>query len=137
MNPLGWRIGGLYRRLTVSYFLVTLVAVLTVEAAISLVPLIQDFQSYNATNPLVPADQRVKQEAAPQLARYLEANPVDRAALTGIVLSTVSPLALPLGDLTFAEIVDRTGQVLASAVDPTTPAAGLLAAPESQVVLHA
>ncbi|HLV99335.1 MAG TPA: sensor histidine kinase [Ktedonobacterales bacterium] len=118
-----WRFGGLSWRIMVSYFLVTLVAALTIEFAMTLGAFLQDLQA-----PVQPSDQVLSQReerAASQITRYLERAVPDTAALQrwllGSFLNAVSTAGS--GEPSFLVIVDQHGQTLAavSCASPVFP----------------
>jgi hypothetical protein len=73
----------LYWRMTLSYFLVTLVAVLTVEVALTLGQVVSGYQSYSQTTPL---EVLLQKEEAPKLAPYLANAAPDLQSLQNDVL---------------------------------------------------
>ncbi len=115
MKRFRWHIGGLYWRVTVSYFLVTLVAALTIEFAVTLGSFIQDLQ-----RPVQPADQAFNQQearAASQVMPYLEQPVPDQDALRswllGSFIDTLS--ASGSGEPAFVTVVNGQGQPLVAA----------------------
>ena len=49
MQAIRWRFGGLFWRLSMSYLMVTLIAALAIECAITLIPLLRDLQQANVS----------------------------------------------------------------------------------------
>src|SRR5260221_564649 len=137
-----WPFGGLYWRLTVSYFLVTLVAVLTVEIAITLGPLLQDYAQSDAALAL---DVALQQEAAPQLAPYLEQAPTNRDALSGWVWMVMNisrgpaqdATALGNRDVAAVQVLDQQGRPLASAIAAHGNGQDALTSAPAQAAIHA
>jgi signal transduction histidine kinase len=109
-----WRFGGLQWRIMVSYFLVTLVAALTIEFAVTLGSFIQDLQGQVEPVHLV-LNQR-EERAASLIAPYLEQAVPDQAALESWLLDSFlnSPLASGSGEPSFIVVVDQRGQPLAA-----------------------
>lgn len=159
MKRLRWPVGGLYWRVTGSYFLVTLVAALTIEFAVTLGSFIQDVQSVQAPIDQV-LDQQEEQAALQVLPPYLEQPSPDKAALqswlVGSFLTTLS--ADGSGEPAFVAVVDGQGQTLTAVscslsksfspqivqagtgyctVIPATQADGLLASPAVQPAINA
>jgi two-component system, NarL family, sensor histidine kinase LiaS len=77
MKSMPWRPRGLSWRLAVSYFLVTLVAALTIEITLTLVPLVRELQQSN-TSSQAPA---LEKQDVTQVAPYLEQATPDTEAL--------------------------------------------------------
>lgn len=107
-----WRFGSLYWRVTVSYFLVTLVAALTIEAATVIGPAIREVQHVEA----MPLDGLLSEREAPQVAPYLEQTPPDKEALQGWLLGPLIDTISRNGysQPSLVAIVDQHGQVLAA-----------------------
>ncbi len=110
-----WHVGGLYWRMTISYFLVTLLAALTIEFAVTLGSFIRDLQQ-----PVVPVDQVLNQQeerATAQVVPYLEQTTPDQAALQrwllGSFLDAMSTAGS--GEPAFVAVVNQQGQPLAAA----------------------
>ncbi len=106
----GWRFRGLYWRVAVSYFLVTLLAALTIEAATTVGPFLRDVQQVQRT----PLLRLLERSEAPHVAAYLEQTPPDQIALqrwlSGTLFDDISD-AQP----SFMAVVDQHGQALAAA----------------------
>ncbi len=107
------RFGGLYWRVAVSYFLVTLLAALTIEAATTIGPFLREVQNVQQAEP-APSAQLLEQREAPQVAPYLEETPPDQQAMQRW-LSGPFFEAISLSQPTFLAVVDQHGQVLAAA----------------------
>jgi NarL family two-component system sensor histidine kinase LiaS len=150
MRRLGRRFGGLYWRLAVSYFLVTLVAVLTYEIVTVLPPIGRQYQTLAQSTPL---DQMVAQEA-PRVGPYLEQAPPDQQVLHDAVLlpllQTLTSSVESFGSV--AAVADRDGRALAAAscawvhedfkrvgcaTDGAPPANVLLSYPQVQAAVQA
>src|SRR5579885_2852929 len=71
MRRTRWRIGGLYGRLIVSYFLVTVLAALIIEAAATIGPIFANTYNPDNTDPLVEV---LASRYAPRLADALVKN---------------------------------------------------------------
>jgi signal transduction histidine kinase len=115
MKRFRWRVGGLYWRMTISYFLVTLLAALTIEFAVTLGSFIRDLQQ-----PVTPTDQILNQQearATSQAVPYLEQASPDQAALQrwllGSFLDAMSTAGN--GEPAFAAVLGRQGQPLVAA----------------------
>ena len=115
MKRFRWHPGGLYWRVTVSYFLVTLVAALTIEFAVTLGSFIQDVQSAAAPSDLVLNQQ--EELAASQLVPYLEQPNPDQTTLQNWLLGSFLDTLSAAGSdgPVFVAIVDQQGQPLAAA----------------------
>jgi signal transduction histidine kinase len=133
-SMLRWPFGGLYWRLTVSYFLVALVAVLSFTAYASLNPLIASAGGSAAPSPLERLNDKT---TVPELASYLEQSPPDHEALNGWAWDLLAGVRIPLGTVTLVQVLDVGGQPLVSFAPAGTPTAALLSTPEAQAVLHA
>jgi len=133
VRSMRWPLGGLYWRLTVSYFLVALVAVLAVTAYMSLRSLVSAGGS-TARPPLESVGDKTN---VPELATYLEQSPPDRDALGGWAWRLLVGVRLPLGVVTLAQVLDANGRPIVSSAAAGTPIAALVATPEAQAVLHA
>ncbi|HLV99522.1 MAG TPA: sensor histidine kinase [Ktedonobacterales bacterium] len=108
-----WHFGGLYWRVTVSYFLVTLLAALTLEAATTVGAFLQEVQNvWQITS--VPFNTTLEQREAPQVAPYLEETPPDLEAMQRWL---PGPLfhAINYAQPSFMAVVGQHGQVLAAA----------------------
>ncbi len=132
-SVLRWPFGGLYWRLTVSYFLVALVAVLAVTAYTSLQSLI----SAGGAAARSPLEVVGDKNSVPELASYLEQSPADRDALNGWAWRLLVGVRLPLGVVTLAQVLDANGQPLVSSAPARTPIQALMSTSEAQAVLHA
>jgi len=106
-----WRFGGLYWRVTVSYFLVTLLAALTIEAAVTISPFLQDVQQAGR----VSLFDMLEQREAPQVAPYLEQMPPDQSAMQCWISGSFFD-AISYSRPSFVAIVDQHGQALAAAL---------------------
>ncbi|GHO77612.1 hypothetical protein KSD_53830 [Ktedonobacter sp. SOSP1-85] len=112
MQAIRWRFGGLFWRLTMSYLMVTLIAALAIECAITLIPLLRDLQQANVS-PL----QTVEKQGATRIAPYM-----DNISTTSDAQALRYALAIPLFDeishddprLTFVAILNQAGQPLTS-----------------------
>src|SRR5579859_3672356 len=115
-----WRPSGLYWQLIASYFLVTLVAVLILEAATVLLPLIQDYQQFS-TGPAL--DQQLETQQAPQIVPYLHQGSPDRQGLAnGVLIPLLYTVAgYAPSPRSQAVVLDRAAQPQA-AVSCTWPA---------------
>ena len=117
MKRFRWHPGGLYWRVTVSYFLVTLVAALTIEFAVTLGSFIQDLQQTVQPQPIDQVLNQQEARAALQVTPYLEQPSPDQAALQswllGSFLDTMSNAGK--GVPAYGAVVDRQGQPLAAA----------------------
>ncbi|HEY1351561.1 MAG TPA: HAMP domain-containing protein [Ktedonobacteraceae bacterium] len=109
------RPGGLQWRIMVSYFLVTLVAALTIELAVTIGAFVQGLPQ--GQEPVPQMSDQSAQLASAQLTPYLEQTPIDRVALQHWLLETFfsSASTTPGGATAFVAIVDRYGQPLAAA----------------------
>ena len=77
MKSIHWRPRGLSWRLAVSYFLVTLVAALSIEITLTLVQLVRETQQSSASSPA----QALEKQDVTQVAPYLEQTTPDTEAL--------------------------------------------------------
>jgi signal transduction histidine kinase len=113
-----WRPDGLHWRIIVSYFLVTLVAALTIELAMTIGAFVQGLPQER--EPISQMFNQSAELAQAQLAPYLEQTPIDRAALQSWLLQTfLSDVSTtPGGEPAFVAIVDRSSQPLAAASCP-------------------
>lgn len=111
MQRLGLRFGGLYWRLISSYFLVTLVAALIVEIAITLPVAIQEFQqSIDA----VRFARLLEEHEAPLVAPYLAQDRLDLSALQYLLTGTIRDAMAPVHPVLYLGIVDRNQHVVTS-----------------------
>lgn len=117
MKRFRWQPGGLYWRVTVSYFLVTLVAALTIEFAVTIGSFIQDLQQTVTPAPIDQALNQQEEQAALQVAPYLEQPSLDQAALQSWLLGSFLDTMSKAGSSTpaYVAVVDRQGQPLAAA----------------------
>src|SRR5437899_597643 len=88
MQAIRWRFGGLFWRLSMSYLMVTLIAALAIECAITLIPLLRDLQQANVS-PL----QTVEKQGATRIAPYM-----DNISTTSDAQALRYALAIPLFD---------------------------------------
>jgi signal transduction histidine kinase len=156
MNGFGWRPSGLYWRLAVSYFLVTLVVVLIIIGAGTLLTHLSDFQQSD-----VQAQRRVQldvalhsEQVAPtqQVAPYLEQATPDRDALQRWVIPRLLAYLQEntSSEIPLVAILDRSAAVLASggcvgaaiktgdcASLPALPPDAALGSPQAQSAIHA
>jgi NarL family two-component system sensor histidine kinase LiaS len=109
-----WPTSGLQWRIMVSYFLVTLVAALTIECAAMVRLFVQGLPQQAEPTPQV-LNRYVEQTIA-QLTPYLEQTPVDQVALQSWLLGTF-PANVSTGgsEPVFVAIVDQHGQPLVAA----------------------
>ena len=118
MKLLRWRVGGLYWRITVSYFLVTLVSALIIEAAFTLGPLIAELQHPRSS---MRFDELLQHQQAPHIAPYLEQGISDPTTLQDDVLQPLLDASdnYAENDIRLVAVLDRNGQVLvAGSCDP-------------------
>jgi NarL family two-component system sensor histidine kinase LiaS len=110
-----WRIGGLQWRMMVSYFLVTLVAALTIECAVTLVSLLQDLQQPAESSHVVLAQR--EERAAIQIVPFLEQPAPSKTALQSWLMGTFldSISSVGSGEPAFVAVVDQHGQALVAA----------------------
>ena len=109
-----WPTSGLQWRIMVSYFLVTLVAALTIECASMVKLFVQGLPQQAEPTPQV-LNQYVEQATA-QLAPYLEQTPIDQAALQSWLLGTFpANVSAGGGEPVSVAIVDRHGEELSAA----------------------
>jgi NarL family two-component system sensor histidine kinase LiaS len=156
IHRFGWRFGGLYWRLTVSYFLVTLVVVLVIIGAGTLLTHLSDFeQSHQQAQRRVQLDVALHPEqVAPtqQVAPYLEQTAPDREALQRWVIPRVLAYLQENSnnEIPLVAILDRNAGVLASggctggtvktmdcASSPALPMDATLASPQAQAAIRA
>src|SRR5579883_1940089 len=109
-----WRTDGLHWRIIVSYFLVTLVAALTIEFAVTLGSFIQDLQQ-----PVQSIHQVLNQreeQAVSLIAPYLEQAPINRTAIQSWLLRSFLDNVSEVGSgaPAFVVVVDQHGQPLAA-----------------------
>jgi signal transduction histidine kinase len=96
-----------------SYFLVTLAAVLTVEAATTVSQIVRGYQSYSASTPLETVLQK---EEAPRVAPYIGQPAADLEALkSGVLVPLLTRAANYAGSsASFVAVVDSTGHTVAA-----------------------
>lgn len=109
MKNMRWRPGGLSWRLAVSYFLVTLVAALTIEITLTVVQLVQELQQSSAS---AQASAPGKQDVI-GLAPFLEQTPPDAEALRYWLTFDVITRSVPRIHLVV--VLDEHQQVIVSA----------------------
>jgi signal transduction histidine kinase len=109
MKSIRWQPGGLSWRLAVSYFLVTLIATLTIEITLTLVPLVHELQQSNTSS---QASTLGKQDVT-QVAPYLEQTNPDAEALR--YLLTFEVITANPQRIHFEAVLDRQQRVMASA----------------------
>jgi len=109
MKSMRWRPGGLSWRLAVSYFLVTLVAALTIELTLTLVQLVRETQQSSASSQAQALD---KQDVF-QVAPYLEQTTPDTEALRYWL--TFGVIARNPQRIQLVVVLDQQQRVMASA----------------------
>ena len=109
MKSIRWRPGGLSWRLAVSYLLVTLVAALTIEITLTLVPLIHELQQSNTSSQA----SALGKQAVTQVAPYLEQTTPDTEALRYWL--TFEVIARNPQPIQLVVVLDQQQRVIASA----------------------
>jgi signal transduction histidine kinase len=113
------RFRGLYWRVTLSYVLVTLVAVLTIEIATTIPQIVSGYQSYSTTTPL---ETMLMKEDAPRIAPFLTQAatvPTSTLDVQGVQTNVLVPILNEAinyvsSSTSFVAVLDRTGHTLAA-----------------------
>jgi len=150
MSRLRRPFGKLHWRLTLSYILVTLVAVFIIEAVNTVAAIAADTstQQLKQTNYFAKT---LEDLVASQLPPYLEQKPPDREGLTAWITTLMYPASHPQGKNTQVDqagccfssnfvlvaVLDADGQVLASASSSGTPDPSTINTPQAQMVIRA
>jgi signal transduction histidine kinase len=110
---------GLFWRVTLSYLLVTLVAVLTIELATTIPQIVSGYQNYSQTTPL---GAMLQKEEAPRIAPFLAqaaSVPTSTLDLQALQNDVLVPVLHEAGDYagsstSFIAVLDATGHTLAA-----------------------